>query len=407
MTDRMPAHSDGMAGRFRRARDKLLNDPAIHPINRNLFRQFFDHEEYKLKRINGLQRLDVPTYRTLYVYIIRFCNVNRWFGNRPLTEITREDIQRVYDGLEDGTIVNASGLPYQSRTDYYNKVFKSKLFQLSGKQELARQVIEFCKPNNKEVRFIREQGFRQLMATVRQPLHQLLFWLVWDYGENINAQIQLRKTDFHRQTNADTGEPEYRVNFRPAILKRSRRARSELTNYPETVALLDRILPTIDDDQPIFPFGYANARKIMKRAVAASGVTCEPKGDSVTWKDLRSGMACDLLAKGWSRDEVNARLGHKPSSQEIDAYINFLALDRRRPKHKVHEFQTGRLRSELDAARQREQLLARRSQELARQLDEQRDQMRRQMEAMKQVMIEELKAEIHAATLSQPRKVAG
>ena len=23
-------------------------------------------------------------------------------------------------------------------------------------------------------------------------------------------------------------------------------------------------------------------------------------------------MACDLLSKGWSRDEVNARLGHSP-----------------------------------------------------------------------------------------------
>jgi hypothetical protein len=48
-------------------------------------------------------------------------------------------------------------------------------------------------------------------------------------------------------------------------------------------------------------------------------------------------MACDLLRKGWSSDEVNCRLGHKPSSRIIDRYINYLALDRSKPKKKVYE----------------------------------------------------------------------
>jgi hypothetical protein len=67
-------------------------------------------------------------------------------------------------------------------------------------------------------------------------------------------------------------------------------------------------------------------------------------------------MACDLLSKGWSTDEVNQRLGHKPSSREIDKYVNWLALDRRKPKRKLHQNQVATLTAELDARKSREKL---------------------------------------------------
>lgn len=326
--------------RYINALQKLLDEPDLHPTNRELFRQFFEKQEYKLKRINGLQRPDESCYITLYCYIYRFRNVVRWFENKPLTDITQSDIQRVYDGLEDGIIKNPQGLPYASRTDYYRKIFKGQLFKMAGKDEIARKVIEFSKQVRSLVRFVRERGFRKLVRHVRSLLNQLLMWLCWDYGENINAHLQVIPEDFHRQIDSETGEPEYRLNYRPEILKRSRRPRSEISNYPETVDLLDQILPTIPPGEPIFKFGYRYAKKIMDGAAKRSGVTCEPTGDRVTWKDLRSGMACDLLSKGWTRDEVNARLGHAPSSSEIDKYINFLAIDQRKPKRKVTEYLT-------------------------------------------------------------------
>lgn len=326
--------------RYTNAIQKLFDEPELHPTNRDLFRQFFEKQEYKLKRINGLQQLDESCYITLYCYIVRFRNVVRWFEQKPLTDITQADIQRVYDGLEDGIIKNQQGLPYASRTDYYHKVFKGPLFKIAGKDEIARNVIEFSKKIRSLVRFVRERGFRKLVRHVRSLLNQLLMWLCWDYGENINAHLQLLPEDFRRQIDSETGEPEYRLNYRPEILKRSRRPRSEISNYPETVDLLDQILPTIPTGEQIFKFGYRYAKKIMDGAAKRSGVTCEPTGDRVTWKDLRSGMACDLLSKGWTRDEVNARLGHAPSSSEIDKYINFLAIDQRKPKRKVTEYLT-------------------------------------------------------------------
>lgn len=62
-----------------------------------------------------------------------------------------------------------------------------------------------------------------------------------------------------------------------------------------------------------------------------------PLNQPARWKDFRSGMACRLLKSGWTRDEVRARLGHTPNSTALNAYINFLALDRSEPKRRMQE----------------------------------------------------------------------
>ena len=175
---------------------------------------------------------------------------------------------------------------------------------------------------------------------------------------SIFLMLVLKKFDFHKQNNPLTNEPEYRVNLRQEILKRSRRARSEITNYTETIKLLDTTLNDIDEDDYLFPISYRSSKKIIDRAVERTQIKCIPNGEKVTWKDLRSGMACDLLSKGWTIDEVNARLGHKPSSSEIDKYVNFLAIDRHRPKKKVEEFKIGKLKIELEETKERGKLQA-------------------------------------------------
>lgn len=228
------------------------------------------------------------------------------------------------------------------------------------KADLAREVIEFTSKRKKEVRFIYEKDFRKLVDNAYKPLHRLLLWLAWDYGENINALLKLKKADFYRQLSPHTKEPEYMLNLKKDILKRTRKARSEISNYNETVKLLDNYLKELKDDDRLFNFGYGGAKKILNRVVERSKVKCIPNGEKVTWKDLRSGMSCDLLKKGWTTDEVNARLGHKPSSDEIDCYVNFLAIDRHRPKKKVHEFEIQKLQEEIDGLKQREELSNRR-----------------------------------------------
>jgi len=320
----------------------------------------FEHEEYKLKRINGLPALDESCNRTLLAYVQKLQNANRWFGNKPWQDLTKGDVKRVYDGLEGGMIFSQRGKPVANRASYYSKIFEGKPLELAGKSGLARQVIEFRRPTERQVRFITEGSFRTLVSVISNPKHLLLFWLAWDIGENINSLLQLQSKDFTRQLNKDTGDVEYLVNLPREKLKRSRKARTEPTLHPETVRYADIVLEPMSENDRLFPFGHRQALKIMHSVAKKTGIRSMPSKTPATWKDLRSGMACHLLKSGWTRDEVNARLGHRPSSKTLDAYINYLALDRRRPKQELQTTRLEDLRQELEKRKRGESLLAER-----------------------------------------------
>ncbi len=341
---------------YERAKTTLLADETICPENRNLFRQFFEYEEYKLQRLNDLRELDESCYKTLYFYTIRLRTVNGWFRNKPWRELTRGDIKAVYDDLEDGRILSQRGKPFMSTQHYYNKILKSKPFDLAGKAQLAREVITFPKRRRREVRYVTQEGFLTLVSVLVNPRHLLLFWLAWDIGENIDALLQLQKRDFTPATDPHTNEPEYLVNLPEAKIKRSRQPRTEPTLYAETARYCSMVLPELADDDEIFSFGYGQAVKLIRTAGRKTGVKCMPNGEHVRWKDLRSGMACYLLSMGWRPHEINLRLGHTPNSETLNAYINYLAVDRHRPKRKLYDSQMERLQEELKKAKERERL---------------------------------------------------
>ena len=371
------------------AQQKLLTDGSICKENRLLFRKFFDYEEYKLKRMRGLSKLDDGCYKTLLAYVTRLRTVNRWFDNKPWKRLTKSDIKAVYDALEDGKILSRFGRPIKDKGTYYHQIIRSKPFEMAGKKALVESVMEFytsTSGNNEDVRFIREDTFRKLVDIATKIQHKAFLWLAWDIGENSGSLLQLRKRDFTQQRNEDTNEPEYLVNLRREILKRSRTPRTEVTNYRETVELLDSLLDNLKDDDLLFSFGYRMAKKIMERAVRITKAACIPAGQAVTLKDLRSSMACDLLSKDWTTDEVNYRLGHKPSSREIDKYVNFLAIDRRKPKRKLHEHAVGKLTRELEALRDREKLFQQRQTRLKKRVE----QMGEEIEVNNRLMFEQV-----------------
>ncbi len=97
-------------------------------------------------------------------YVGQFRNVNQWFNNKPWQDLTREDIQRVYDDLEDGVITNRYGKPYRDRKSYYTKIFKAKPFKLAGKFDITEEVFEFFRPvDNSEVNYISFSDFKSLI----------------------------------------------------------------------------------------------------------------------------------------------------------------------------------------------------------------------------------------------------
>lgn len=134
----------GLKERYENSKQRMLFNEEVCEENRKLWRDFFEYEERKLKRKNGLSELDEGCYKTLSAYTYNLPTVNSWFKNKPWINLTEEDIRRVYDDLEDGKIKNANGEKFKDRSSFYNKIFKSKPFRMAGKEEMAKTVIEYC-----------------------------------------------------------------------------------------------------------------------------------------------------------------------------------------------------------------------------------------------------------------------
>jgi hypothetical protein len=391
---------------FEKAKQRLLNDSSICKENRNLFKEFFEFQEHKEKRTNELASLDEACYKTLLGYTIRLRTVNNWFSNKPWKDLTKEDIKKVYDDLEDGKIKTNKGKPYKDKRSYYNNIFKSKPFKLAGhKDDLAREVLEYyTDKKHKDVRFIDEERFRKLVSVVSKPEHLLLFWLSWDIGENVTSLLELKRKDFTKQMNRHTKSPEYLVNLPQGIIKRSRQTRSELTLYPETVRYLDIILERgkkvfiqdkkgkelrkikkedgkytrvngktkyipFESNDKIFTFEKRQATKIFDAVVEKTGVKTIPNNDKPTWKDIRNSMACHLMKNGWHSDEINLRLGHTITSRELNVYVSYLAANKQMPKKKLFQSNLEEVQDELEETKRREKLQGSRIERQQEELD--------------------------------------
>lgn len=365
--------------RYILARDQLLHDPHICPENRAIFKKFFEYEEYKLKRLNRTPDYDHRSATTLLNYTSRLRVVNRWFENKPWPGLTESDIRSVYDRIENHDIRTIrTNKPIMDSDTYYNRIWRSKPFELAGISDAARAVLANHYPRQRTgVSFIREAALRRLVDYSTSTAMKTLLWLCFDIGENASALLKLRVQDCTRRVPAETGDPEYAINLHAGILKRSRTARTEVTNYAETVAYLDELCAHKAPHEPLFAFGSRQALKAVQQAAQRAGVACEPSGAPVTLKVLRSSMACDLLSKEWSRDEVNARLGHVPSSPVIDRYITYLAMDRTRPKRRLQTGQIQSLTAEVSHSREQEELWKSRFMSLAEEVAQLKASVRR------------------------------
>lgn len=341
---------------YERKKPNLLNDKKICKANRDLFKEFFDFQERKLRRINELEELDEATYKTLCGYVNRLINVNKWFKNKEWKKLTTSDIKKVYDDLEDGKIVNRFGKRYADRKSYYSKIFKYKPFELAGLKEKVGDALEFVTDRRrKEVNFVNQEGFKKIISVVKNPSHLALLWLSWDIGENINTLLQLTASNFKKEVNKETKEEEYIIWLPQAQLKRSRQERSEPTLFPETVRALDIVLEGLNPKDKLFRFEYRQSLKFFDSATSRSNVTCEPTGKKASWKDLRSGMACNLFSNyGWHSDDINLRLGHSITSKELEAYFSYLAGQGKRVKKLHYNNNLEQVKDELEEIKIRE-----------------------------------------------------
>lgn len=340
----------GLELQYENALMKLLNDKKINAQNRTLFQRVLEYEEKKLRRKNNLIKLDDSCYKTLYGYVVKFRNVNRFFKNKILTELTKEQIKKVLEDFQDEKILNQNKKPFKDKKSYYTKVFRSKLFEFAGKKHLVQEVMTeefFSMSNESKVEFIEESDVKRIVQTAIQPEHKLFLQLCWDVGENPFSILQLVKNDFTKRIN-DNHEPEYHINLRKEILKRSRTARTEITNFKETVELLDLVLKDRKENQRLFNFELRQAEKMFDRAIKILNIKTLPNKEKPRLRVLRKSMVCYLINQGWQHPDLNARLGHKPSSTEIDKYLTYFAIDRKKPKEKLFNNNLEQVSSEVE-----------------------------------------------------------
>ncbi len=399
--------------RYENRKKEILADEKINEENRKIIEKFLIYEEKKLRRKQGKPDVDEKSYKTLYYYIGRFYKLNDWLKNKEWsqlkpTEIVKTkgkdksgkevitekeilgDVAVLIDKLEDGVIKNKYGKRYADRSLYY-QMLQGKVFEMVGVEQHAKDYFKELETKGRDdsegVRFINEDTFRKIVDCAITPEQKCLMWLAFDIGENVGTLMELELADFKRSINKDTKEPEYLVILSKDKLKRSRTPRSEITNYRESVNFLDIVLPNvkpstkkiggqdktlseIHNENKLFKFGWKTAERFFKRAVNLANARCEPAGQRVTWKDLRSSMACDLLNKDWTTDEINARLGHAPSSRMIDKYVTYLSLDKKIPLKKVYESNLRKLEEELEKSKELGKLQGRRGEKQKEEIEE-------------------------------------
>jgi len=120
---------------------KILNDPDICQANKDVFTKCLEKISRRSKRRQRIQELDEPCYKTLHGYLSRMVTVNRWFKNKPWTNLTADNIEDMFDKVETGIITKKNGLPYKDSVSYYERVMLGLPFKLVKKDELAKEVI--------------------------------------------------------------------------------------------------------------------------------------------------------------------------------------------------------------------------------------------------------------------------
>ena len=159
---------------YKNNRLKILENDSVCKENKILFKEFLKQKEYNLKRRNGIPNLTETQYKTLAKDVSQLKNINHWFL-KPIADLTKADIKKVYDGLEDEKLKSIRGAIIKTKTDYYDKFFKSLLFKIAGKDHLSKEIIIPSKKSDQEVRFFEEDTHRKIVSVVNTQIKKLLY----------------------------------------------------------------------------------------------------------------------------------------------------------------------------------------------------------------------------------------
>ncbi|MCB9361896.1 site-specific integrase [Candidatus Woesearchaeota archaeon] len=329
----------GSVNALETAKKSLSKREDILPSNLKLFTDWLAIKEDELfRRKGGDEEAKIRYTKTLMKYVTLLKLTNRLFKNKDLRKITEDDIRKVFVGLEKDKLKNAQGKPLGAgtKTDLYNKIFKSGFFEYIGKKELACKLVIIEKDGESEVEFFELEELLRMVEYTTGVRNKLFLFFLFDTGFRIGEALQITKKDCVKRHNVVSDRDEYRIR----VLKQA--SKSKVTHYattvlPQTVEFLNVYLKDLKNGELLFPFGHTNARMLIHRVTTKAKVVAQPEKKAIKLHTFRKSCATHLLKKGYSIDFVKARLGHKPSSTVIDRYVSYLGLDEEQQVGKIQK----------------------------------------------------------------------
>lgn len=316
----------------------LLADTPLQAKNRALLERFLRDAELG-KTIKGRAKKKVGALRLLK-YLQDLKKLDAYF-QKPLDEVTQEEMEAFITDLEKGRLAKKDGRPYAEETQVCMKKIVMKFYRWLGKPELVEWFDTSYE--RKDYRAISKEQLDYLLDTMTSNTpanlarNRALLAFLYDSGARADEALNIRVGDL------DQAGMDYKV--RVTVSKTEKRTL--------VLPLCSRYLAAWLDlhparDQPgaqLFPLHYHALFNQVARAGALLKVKLTPHG-------LRHASAT-YWARHLSRYQLCYRMGWAMSSKQPDRYIDQEGLDQEAVKGAVEVEGMRKVTAENDDLRRR------------------------------------------------------
>lgn len=319
---------------FNNALERLKNDSRLPKINRDLAAKWIlKHKQALGERYLSKKDREDNAYRmsrTLNKYCTMLSNMSYWFKDfKKIDKKELEQFRKDFLELEGQkrTLKTLKGKTVTYKRDYINKVIKSDFFlNFLKKRDIVRDVFKnkTSTPKN-SVEFITLNDVNLLIESAQFEYQKVVMGVLFSTGMRIGTLLNMKKNDFELVYNNKTNVHYYLAHIKKEYTK-SQEDRTIPILIPEINDLLTKYFEKVKENDYICPVNYSGVRAFLDKLLIETKIKTKPNNKRPTIHVFRKSAANHLLNTGYSTDQVKAFLGHKPSSNAIDVYVNYSGL---------------------------------------------------------------------------------
>lgn len=254
----------------------------------------------------------------------RLVFISRAFKKKKITELTKDDVHKLFNDMRTGKLTKADGSAYKSTGDYI-KDLKCFWGWLMKKGRVKKNIVEDL--SQKEAVkpawvYLNENQFKQL-ANRAIPDYRALIWLMLDSGARVTEAYSIKVSDFQDDYKQLTIREETAKNRmgRTIHLKLCSQLIKEYVEFHK----LQREDFLFQKKQPAF---NKYLKSLSKRLFGDSVSHPKAKGtyDKFTLYDIRHNASCYWLKRYSSTRALMYRMGWS-SERFVKYYSEFLGLN--------------------------------------------------------------------------------